>query len=508
MDQLQRGHLPVALADAHVDRVAGIPALLAGLVLVLRRGQDPADLAGQVDPGRLTEAVIAHVVVEPLDAHVQGQLVVVRVDRLGDRLAQVGPAVAATVGVAPAARGARQVEHAGGEDPVLRFARAAVQPGQADQWLDGRARRHPAQHQAIELGPRRIAVERLEIGMRNAVDEQVRVVGRQADHGQDLAGTRVHRHRRAFELAEGRHHRPLQVRVDGQPQVAARLRRDPPDGADRTPLHVGLHLLVADLAAQLGLVIALQPGFADMGQRGVAFAEDLQVLVVDPADVADDVREQVTIGVAPGQVGFQLHAGIAPAVHGKARHLLVADTQLEGDRQELAAGLARLVEGFDVLGGEREDLRQPGQGGVHVLDLVRGDVQPERGHVLGEQAPVAVVDHAAPGHHRPRFDAVGFRAGGVDVVIEHLQLEVPAAQPQQADQHAEEAQRGAAPELLGFGMGVLGLAAHVHVSDRDARNGPHRAARTATATAPCPAAGPTSTTTAGSVRRPRCGPPR
>lgn len=212
-----------------------------------------------------------------------------------------------------------------------------------------------------------------------------------------------------------------------------------------------------------------------MGQRGIAFAEDLQVLVVHPAHVADDVGEQVAVRVTPGQVGLQLHAGVAPAVHREARHFLIGDPQLERDRQELAARLARLVEGFDVLGAQLEDLRQPGQGGVHVLDLVRGDVQPERRHVLGEQAPVAVVDHAAPGHHRTWLDPVGFRAGGVDVVVQHLQLEVPAAQPEQADQHAQEAQRGATPELFALGVGVLGLAAHVHVSARDARSGPRRA---------------------------------
>ncbi len=245
-----------------------------------------------------------------------------------------------------------------------------------------------------------------------------------------------------------------------------------------------------------------------MGQRRIALAQRFQVLVIDPANVADDVREQVAVRVAAGQVGFQLHAGITPAVHREARHFLVGDAQLERHRQEAAARLARLVEGFQVFRGDAQDLRQPGQGGIHVLDLVRGDVQPERGHVLGQQPPVAVIDHAAPGNHRPRLDAVGFRARGVGVVVQHLQLEVPAAQPDQADQHAEEAQRGAAPELFGFGARILGLAAHVHVSARDVRSGRRQAARTPAATAPCPAAAPTSTTTAGSARPRRCGPRR
>jgi len=51
--QLQRGDLPVTLADADVDRITGVPGFLAALPLVGRRRQDAADLAGEVDAGRL-----------------------------------------------------------------------------------------------------------------------------------------------------------------------------------------------------------------------------------------------------------------------------------------------------------------------------------------------------------------------------------------------------------------------------------------------------------------------
>ncbi len=509
--QLQRGHLPVALADGDVDRVAGIPRFLAAFRLEGRRRHDAADLAHQVDTGRRAEAVAVHVLVDLADAHVDGQLVVIGVDRLRDRLAQVGPAMSAAVRVAPAAADPGQVEHAGGQDLVLRAAGAAVQPGQAHERLDGRARRHPAQYQPVELRPRRIAVERLEIGVRDAVDEQVGIVGRQTDHGQDLAGARIDRDGRALVVTERGDHRALQVGVDGQAQVGAGLRRDPADGADRAALHVGLDLLVADLAAQFLFVIALQPGLADVGQRGVAFAEHLQVLLVDAADVADDVCEQVAVGIVAGQVRLQLHAGEAPAVHREARALLLADPQFEGDRAEAAAGLARGLEAFDVLGRQGDDLAQLGQQRVHVVDLVRGDVEPERGYVLGQQAAVAVVDHAAPGHHRPRLDPVGVRARGVDVVVQHLQLEVPGAQADQRHQHAKEPQRRAAPELLGLGVRVLLRAAGVqgHATSCSADPAAARpAARTAAATTPCPAAAPTSSSTAGSARPPPGARPR
>src|SRR5690606_10246685 len=122
---LQRGDLPVALADGDVHGVARIPALLALAQLPRRAGQDAGALAHQVDAGRLAEAVAGQVLLDPLDAHVQRQLVVVRVDRVGDRLARIGPAVAAAVRVAPAAAVAGQVEHAGGQGAVLGAAHAA-----------------------------------------------------------------------------------------------------------------------------------------------------------------------------------------------------------------------------------------------------------------------------------------------------------------------------------------------------------------------------------------------
>src|SRR5690606_12364025 len=128
--QLQRRRLPEALADARDHGLAGVPRLAAVLPLPLRRGHDTLALADQVDAGALAEAVAARPLREPLDAHVQGQLLVVGIDRGGDGLAQVGPAVAAGVRVAVVAALARDVELAGGHDAVLRRAQAAVEPGQ------------------------------------------------------------------------------------------------------------------------------------------------------------------------------------------------------------------------------------------------------------------------------------------------------------------------------------------------------------------------------------------
>src|SRR5690606_12957569 len=127
--------LPESLADAGDHRFADIPGLAAVLGLPFRRRHDAHAFADEVDAGALPESVLAHPSGEPVDAHVHGELVVVRVDRSGDRLAQVGPAMAAGVRVAVTAALPGDVELAGGHHPVLGGAQPAVESGQADERL-------------------------------------------------------------------------------------------------------------------------------------------------------------------------------------------------------------------------------------------------------------------------------------------------------------------------------------------------------------------------------------
>ena len=452
--QLQRRDLPVALADRGVDRIARIPAFLARGQLGRRRRQDAGDLAHQVDAGGLAEAVVLHVLDEALDPHVQRQPVVVGVDRGGDRLAQIGPAVAAAAGVAPAAAGARQVEHPGRQHPVLGPAHAAVEPCQRQQRLERGARRHAAQHQAVEQRPRGIAGQALVVGVGDAVDEQVGVERGQAHHGQHLAGARVERDRRALLPAEGRHHRALQVQVDAQAQVGAGLGRHHADAAQRATLDVGLHLLVADPPAQLLVVGALQAGAPGLREQHLVAPVALHVALVGATDIADHVREQVAVQVAAGEVGHDLHAGKTPAVDREPRHLFVAHALLEGDRAEPAHALARAVEARDLLLAQAHHRRQAFKHRGQVAGLLRGDVDAVGGHVVGQQPALAVVDQPARRHHRARLDAVGFRQPRVLVVIHHLQPEVPARQPEQGQHHEGEAHQRAQAELRGFGGGV------------------------------------------------------
>src|SRR3546814_106558 len=272
--------------------------------------------------------------------------------------------------------------------------------------------------------------------------------------------------------------------------------------------------LVADLAAQRLVVVALDAGAAGVGEQRLAGAVLLDVVLVGAADVADDVRHQRAIGIAPGQVGLHAYPGEAPLVHREPCHLVGGQAQLQGHRAEAAAGLALLLEAFDVFGAERDDLRQPGDQRLRVAGVLGHHVEPERRHVVGQDPALAVVDDPARGHHRARLDPVGLRALRVVGVVEYLQLEVPAGQPAQRQHHDREAQQRAGAELRGLACVVLQPASHLAHAGRPrsrpcaGRSAAHGAARTAAPTAPCPAAAPTSTTKATVARRASGAPPQ
>src|SRR5690606_4020379 len=312
--QLQRRRLPETLADAGDHGFADIPGLAAVLRLPFRRRHDAYAFADEVDAGALAESVLAHPPGEAVDAHVHREPVVIGVDRGRDRLAQVGPAMAAGVRIAIAAALAGNVELARGHDPVFRGAQPAVEAGQRDERLHGGTRWPAAEHVAVEQRARRVVHQRPEILVRTAVDEQVRVVGRQADHGAVLAGARVDCDSRTVKSAERLARRLLQAQVDRQAPVSAGPWGHACHRAQGAAVDVGLDALVTHLAAQDRIVIALDAGLADVGERTVGLAQALQVLLVHAAHVANDMRGQFGVRIAAVEIGHQLHAGEAPAV--------------------------------------------------------------------------------------------------------------------------------------------------------------------------------------------------
>src|SRR5690606_41725233 len=78
--------------------------------------------------------------------------------------------------------------------------------------------------------------------------------------------------------------------------------------APPSPLFPYTTLFRSDAPAQLLVVVALQAGAAGMREQHLVAAVAAHVLLVGAADVADHVREQLGVRVAPVQVRHHLHA--------------------------------------------------------------------------------------------------------------------------------------------------------------------------------------------------------
>ncbi|CAJ0798424.1 hypothetical protein LMG18090_03708 [Ralstonia mannitolilytica] len=461
--QLQDREAVVALADAQRDRFTVVPLLLLGALvrfaLPFGGRQDAGALAFDVDPGDLPEAQRLHEIVDRVDAHVVGELVVVRIARHHDGAEHVDPAVAARRIVAErvvAERERARVGHA----PLWR-ALAELQRGQCHEGLVGGAWRIGAAQRAVQQRLVGRVVELVPGCRVDALDEEVRVERRLRDEGQDVARLRLDRHQRAAAVAEELLRQPLQVDVERQDQVVARRCLRGRQRADRPPARAHLHFFVAGQAVQLRLVALLDADLADVFGAavvvrvlarvvrhaglavGIAHVVDaLQVALGDPADVADHVRGGLAQRVLAEQPRVHVHARKAEALRRETRDLLVGE--LAADRQAFkAAGVFHQpLEAAAVARLDVDHLRELVDRVVQrVLQLGRRDLERVGGIVARQHHAVAVHDDAAVGLDGRDGDAVVFGLGRVLLVLDLLQPEEAREQQPEADQHEQRGRR-------------------------------------------------------------------
>ncbi len=137
-----------------------------------------------------------------IDAERQGEVVEVDVAGLGDGDVQVDGAVPGALPVAVFALVARQGVEARAVGAGVVAGDALFQAGQAHERLDGGAGRILSAQGAVEQRLVVIVLQRGVGAVVDAVDERVRVIGRQADEGEHVAVLRVDGNRRAAEIAE------------------------------------------------------------------------------------------------------------------------------------------------------------------------------------------------------------------------------------------------------------------------------------------------------------------
>ncbi|MNQ93426.1 hypothetical protein D3C85_1088920 [compost metagenome] len=255
--------------------------------------------------------------------------------------------------------------------------------------------------------------------------------------------------------------------VQRQLQGVAVYRRGAAQRAHRAAGGVGLDFLEAVLAVQVVLVYRFQPQLADVGGTAVVGGlllggEAVLLTRPDAADVAEHVAGQLLVRVVAVQSRLDLDAGEAPQVGRQPRRLDVVHLQPQRHRLEVLRFRQEFLEALQVARRDRHHLAQRLDGGVEVVDLVRGQLQGVGRVVARQLDAVAVDDQAAVGLHRHQRDAVVLGEGGEVLVLEHLQPDEARHQQQQHQHHEQVGDQQPPVQLAFFGVRVFQACGLLH----------------------------------------------
>ena len=124
-----------------------------------------------------------------------------------------------------------------------------------------------------------------------------------------------------------------------------------------------------------------------------------------------------TAGIAACQIWDDFNAGQAIAVQRQFCALFLVKAKLENHGTKTAGGIARLLEGFDILFIQEDDFFQIRDCLVDVLDLIRHQFQSVGGNIVREQFSLPVVNQPACRNNRSWLDAVGIGTKLVFVML-------------------------------------------------------------------------------------------
>ena len=408
-----------------------------------------------------------------VDAELVGDVVEVGVVGTLDGRVEVDPAIAAVVPVAVLVVEVGQLEIARIEDPRGRRDGAGIQPGDGHHRLDGRARRVEAAQRTVEQRPVDGITQFGVLRRADAVDEQVGVEARVADHRQHLAGVRVQRHHGAAAIAQGLLGGDLQVHVQAQHDVLPGHRRNLLQHPHDAALGVGFHFLVAYMTMQLRFIEVLDAGLADvLGTAVLGAVEAGGLALVDPPDEADRVGEMLAVRVVTDEFGIHIDARQLVAIDLDEGDLLLAQLMQQGDRFE---GVAALLQGLvalqALLGAQVKNIGDLIEHRHRVAGALAGQGEVEAGQVLGQHLAIAVEDQPALRGNRQHVDTVVLGDGGVGRVVGDLEEVHPRHQGHAHQGHQQAASDQPAVDQRRFLLVVLEFDRIVH---REIPEGPHR----------------------------------
>ena len=229
-------------------------------------------------------------------------------------------------------------------------------------------------------------------------------------------------------------------------------------GADLAASGVDLDLLEADHAVQGRFVGLFHAVLADVAGPGVVRDIDLlQIPLTDAANVTQHVGGLHVVRVMAKQLCLDVDAGETVAVNGELGGFILAQIDPDRDAVETALALSQLPEALEVFLVDLDHLAQFRDGGIEIVDLLRGNLEAVGRAVLCQQHPLAVVDEPTCRRQRQHLYPVFARQRGEVLMIDDLKLYHAPGKRKHRGHHQQAGDDGAGQEGLAFADGVLDL---------------------------------------------------
>ena len=174
----------------------------------------------------------------------------------------------------------------------------------------------------------------------------------------------------------------------------------------------------------------------------------LDILFVDAADVAGDMRSDFAERILAKEPRLDLHAGKAVAIDGEPCDFLVAEPRSQWQALEILGFLEQALETLAVACLHVDDRRQCVDGLVEILHPRRSDFERIGRIALRQHDTVAIGDHAAVGDDGHDGDAVALGKGLIVLMLDELEIDESAEKPAERENHDGARDQQPAPEEL------------------------------------------------------------
>ncbi len=161
--------------------------------------------------------------------------------------------------------------------------------------------------------------------------KHIGIIGRLADHGDDAAINRVNRNHCTGLLTQRVPGSLLHRHINRQNQIGAGNCILALQHMKNTTAGVGFNPFKTAGAMQFGFPELLNANFSDHTRAAIIAGIDTgNIGSIQPADIAENMGQQLAVGVVSGQVGNHVHTGKSVPVNRETGNLLLA--QVESDR--------------------------------------------------------------------------------------------------------------------------------------------------------------------------------